>query len=90
MRLAEVADQPAERIGGQRRERDEVEGAGVQRLHRGDRCEHRVAVAGELARGPTNIRPGVRQLDAAAEPVEQPHAELGLQPAGSRRRATAG
>ena len=90
MGVAEPPDEAAQRIGGEGRQRHEVEGAGVEAADAGDGGEHRVAVAGQLAGGSDECPARIGQLDRAPEPVEQAHRELGLEPpdpVGERRLA---
>ena len=85
MQRAEPTDERGERIDGERRERDEVERAGVERPDRADRVEHGARSRIMRRAGPSKARPASVDDDRATDPVEQPHAELGLEPADSLR-----
>ena len=76
---AEPPDETAERVGGQRRERDDVDRAGLEAPHAGDRLERRIAVAQELPRRPHERPARVGELDGPPEAVEQADTELGFE-----------
>ena len=85
MRDPEPPHQARERIDGERRQRYDVEGSSVERADGADRVEHERALAHEPPGRSLEGTAGVRERDAAAHPVEQADAELGLEPADTFR-----
>ncbi len=83
MQGAEASDQRCERVDGERRQRDEVERAGVERPDRAHGIEHDRPLPEHPARRPLERTARVGDDDGPADPVEEPHAELRLEPPDS-------
>ncbi len=81
----EAAHERGQRIDGERRQRDEIERARLELPHRAYRVERERALpqhpSGRPLEGPARVGDGYRPAD----PVEEPHPELGFQPPDALR-----
>ena len=90
IRAAVAPDDGRERVDGERRERDDVERAGDDTLHRFDRGAERRDVAHDRARRVDERRAGCREAYLAPGPLEQLDAQLPFERANRLRQRRLG